>query len=206
MERIEIQLEIWEDAIEPICTEKVNLDSAEKLLYQAMKMEYGYTDEEIKTFLSDNQSEDSQYNYEKDKWSERLCKEEEAVVIECGGIYYDDIEEYTTDIYKTVQELKKREQQELVNVVRKYGKKTKLGHRFDFNEQTPIIAAYSHDEPADIVVTSVIIEELDLSRTQLLLLAHEKNAGFIPVRFLADEAFAGQLEFVISEIIAQAKQ
>ena len=50
MNRIKIDLKAWESSSSPICTKLVNLDAAEQLLYQAMTMEYGYTDEEIRQF------------------------------------------------------------------------------------------------------------------------------------------------------------
>ena len=87
MNKIPIQLEAWESAPSPICTKLVNLDAAEQLLYQIMTLDYGYSDDDIRRLSgSETQTDES------DKWSERLCIEEEAVVIECGGVYYENME------------------------------------------------------------------------------------------------------------------
>ena len=85
MERIEIQFEIWEDAACPIYTEKVNKDKAEKELYIAMKNN-GFTDEEISTFVKGEGD-----MYLRGKFSDRLCIQEENIIIENGGIYYEDL-------------------------------------------------------------------------------------------------------------------
>lgn len=208
MERINIQLEIWEDAATPICTEKVNLDAAEQLLYQSMKIYYGYTDEDIQKYLKDGPA-----TRERDRWCERLCKEEEAVIIECGGVYYEDLDKDSEPtIHDAVENIKRREQVELAEAVRKFGKKTPKGYEFRFKENSPIIAAYSNDEPCDIIVLAVMLEEYelpdckDIVKTKFTLLATEKGSGFQPKEYMPDEAFAGQLEYVTSDLIAQAKQ
>lgn len=85
MEKIEIQLEIWEDAACPIYTEKVNKDKAEKELYIAMKNN-GFTDKEINTFVKGEGD-----MYLRGKFSDRLCMEEESIIIENGGVYYEDL-------------------------------------------------------------------------------------------------------------------
>lgn len=98
MNRIPIQLEAWESAPSPICTKLVNLDAAEQLLYQIMTLDYGYSDDDIRR-LSGSETETD----ESDKWSERLCREEEAVVIECGGVYYEDTEKMTSREITTIR-------------------------------------------------------------------------------------------------------
>lgn len=82
--RIEIELEMWESAPAPIFTNGVNTDRAEKLLYQVMNEIY--TEQEIETFLA-GEGDD----YWRNKFGSRLCEEEEKIVIECGGLYYEDI-------------------------------------------------------------------------------------------------------------------
>lgn len=91
MEKIEIQLEIWEDAACPIYTEKVNKDKAEKELYIAMKNN-GFTDKEISTFVKGEGD-----MYLRGKFSDRLCMEEENIIIENGGVYYEDLISALTD-------------------------------------------------------------------------------------------------------------
>lgn len=91
MNRIEIELGMWETAPCPICTKNVDLDKAERLLYASAVQFYG---KEVVEDYINNQGE-----YERDKWtseyehfSEWLCAEEEAIVMECGGVYYEDID------------------------------------------------------------------------------------------------------------------
>lgn len=191
MNRIEIQLDAWESAPCPICTKLVNLDAAEQLLYQAMTQDYGYSDDDIRR-LSDSETE----TYESNKWSERLCKEEEAVVIECGGVYYEDMgENPEPTIYEAIQQIKLREQKELKDVLEKYGKATKKGYEYRFEDDSPVVAAYSKDEPCDIVVLGVTLEDDNLS-----LYASEKD-GYNLRNYPVDEVFAGHLDYVTSDII-----
>ena len=191
MNRIQIQLDAWESAPSPICTKLVNLDAAEQLLYQIMTLDYGYSDDDIRRLSgSKTETEGS------DKWSERLCREEEAVVIECGGVYYEDMgQDPEPTVYQAVQMIKSREQKELKDVLEKYGKATKKGYEFPFENESPMIAAYSKDEPCDIVVLRVTLED-----NKLLLYASEKD-GYNPRNYPVDEVFAGHLDYVTSDIV-----
>ncbi len=208
MNAITIQLERWENAPYPIYTKSVKKETAEQLLYQVMKVDYGYTAEEIKMFTDSKEK-----SCEIERWKKILSKEEEAVIIECGGIYYEEMNKIKLSaIHNSVQNIKNREQQELTDAVRKFGKKTRLGYRFDFNDQGPVIAAYSNDEPTDIVVSAVLLDEYEMSehsdpisQTRLTLLATEKNVGFIPRQYMPNEVFAGQLEYVTSDLLTQSK-
>ena len=101
MDRIEIELGMWECAPCPICTDNVDLDKAEKMLYQSAVQNYG------KDVVEDYMS--NQEDYKGEKWTthyehfmEWLCAEEEAIICECGGIYYEDMsdEEYQKVIEK----------------------------------------------------------------------------------------------------------
>jgi hypothetical protein len=86
MDRIEIDLDAWESAACPICTANVDKDEAERLLYSTMACTYyKYSDEEIERFLNSEVDD-----YDKDKFMRRLCEEEEKIVLECGGKYYED--------------------------------------------------------------------------------------------------------------------
>lgn len=89
MERIEIELGAWESAPMPIYTAKVDVELAERLLYGTM-LNY-YDEQEIIKYLT---TEEKDYRW--GKFMDRMCEEEEKIVIECGGIYYDDMtdEEY----------------------------------------------------------------------------------------------------------------
>ena len=197
MNKIDIQLEIWEDACCPICTKNVNLDAAEQLLYQTMRMEYGYSDEDIKRYTTTNES-----SREKERWCERLCKEEEAVIIECGGVYCEDMEpesDPTPTVYEAVKQIKAREQQELIDVLRQYGTPTSTGCEYRFEDESPIVASYINDEPCDLVVLAVWFDGNTLS-----IYGMEKNCGFSPRFHDPNEVFAGHLDCVTSEIIYRA--
>lgn len=89
MVRIKIELDAWEDTPCPICTENVDLDSAEKALYSAMRTIHGYDDRDIKRFLKGKGTQD-----EIETFNECLCKEEEECILEWGGVYYEDMEDY----------------------------------------------------------------------------------------------------------------
>ncbi len=196
MNRIQIQLEAWESAPSPICTKLVNLDAAEQLLYQIMTLDYGYSDNDIQR-LSESETETD----ESDRWSERLCREEEAVVIECGGVYYEEMENNPEPtIHEAVQLIKSREQEELKEALRKYGKSSESGYEYRFEDESPVIAAYSKDEPFDIVVLSVTLKNDVLS-----LYASEKNY-YNPRQYPVDEVFAGHLDFVTSDLIARNRK
>ena len=88
MERIKIDLQVWEEAIFPIKTDNVNLDKAEKDLYLGMRQR-GYDDEFMENFFKKKQSE---YTLEDDYFDIARWEEEEDVVIDNGGIYYEDLE------------------------------------------------------------------------------------------------------------------
>ena len=92
MDRIEIELGMWEDAPCPIYTENVDLKRAEKLLYQSAVTEWG--EKEVERLLT--QDKPDEYSRKWERFQEWLCAEEEAIVIECGGKYIEDMtdEEY----------------------------------------------------------------------------------------------------------------
>ena len=92
MDKIEIELGMCESAPAPICTDNVDLDKAEKRLYQSAVTEWG--EEDTKRLLAQDGNEN--WTREWEKFMEWLCAEEEAIVVECGGIYYEDMsdEEY----------------------------------------------------------------------------------------------------------------
>lgn len=89
MDRIEIEVGAWESAALPIYTDNVDIELAEKWLYDTM-LNY-YDAQDIEKYLTTKEND-----YRRDKFMDRLCEEEEKIVIECGGIYYDDMtdEEY----------------------------------------------------------------------------------------------------------------
>jgi hypothetical protein len=91
MVRIEIELGMWESAPCPIYTGKItdeDLNRAELELYQIMVDYYAYDEEMVNAFLN-GEGDD----YERDKFQDFLCEEEEKLVIEIGGKYYEDMTE-----------------------------------------------------------------------------------------------------------------
>jgi hypothetical protein len=83
MARIKIDLDAWESAPSPICTENVDLKNAEMALYNAMRMIWGYDNKSIKDFCKGIGDE-----RDIDIFNERLCQEEEECILEWGGYYY----------------------------------------------------------------------------------------------------------------------
>lgn len=96
MDRIEIELGMWETAPCPICTKYVDLDKAEKLLYQSVISNLRYTKEEIEDYLTNDDYRGDGWTQEWEDFQELVCAEEEAIIMNCGGIYYEDMtdEEY----------------------------------------------------------------------------------------------------------------
>lgn len=86
MDKIKIDLDAWEAASIPIYTANVDIELAEKLLYGTM-LNY-YDEQEIIKYLT---TEEKDYRW--GKFMDRMCEEEEKIVIECGGIYYEDMED-----------------------------------------------------------------------------------------------------------------
>lgn len=87
MDRIEIELGMWEEAPCPIYTQNVDVDKAEKMLYASMVQRYG--ESEVNELL--NASDEMWQTRKYDRFMEQLCAEEESIIIECGGIYYEDL-------------------------------------------------------------------------------------------------------------------
>ena len=87
MDRIKIDLDAWESAPCPIYTNEVeHIDQAEKMLYDDMKRIWGYSDAEIELYTKGEGNQ-----FEREKFQERLCEEEEKVILIFGGIFYEDM-------------------------------------------------------------------------------------------------------------------
>lgn len=87
MDNISIDLQSWENAPIPICTTKVDLETAEKELYRKMRMKWGYDNNDIQTFLNECGNQ-----FDREKFLTRLCEEEENVILDNGGFYYEDVD------------------------------------------------------------------------------------------------------------------
>jgi hypothetical protein len=93
MDRIEIELGDWESASAPICTNNIkdeDLERAEKELYQIAIASRLATKEEIDQWLN-NEGVLTTDQYKREKLIDYLCEEEEKLVIEIGGVYYEDM-------------------------------------------------------------------------------------------------------------------
>ena len=63
------------------------MERAEKLLYQSAVTEWG--EKEVERLLK--QDRPDEYSRKWERFQEWLCAEEEDIIIECGGIYYEDM-------------------------------------------------------------------------------------------------------------------
>ena len=99
-------------------------------------------------------------------------------------------------IYDSVKAIKRREQQELADALRKYGSKVDNGYEFHFEDECPIIGAYDYEEPCDVVILSARIDK----DGYLKLIGDEKNDRGNPHSIDPDDVFAGQLEYVTSSL------
>lgn len=99
-------------------------------------------------------------------------------------------------IYDSVQEVKNREQKELSEKLRLYGEKVDDGFEWHFEDNYPIVAAYDYDEPCDVVILSVRIDK----EGNLTIIGDEKNDRGNQHEIMADDIFAGQMDFITSEI------
>lgn len=91
MDRIEIELGMWESAPCPICTKNVDVDKVETELYQQMIHSFAYSKEQVEDFLTNDKYRGDGWTSEWERFQEFLCAEEEALVIKYGGIYYEDM-------------------------------------------------------------------------------------------------------------------
>ena len=99
-------------------------------------------------------------------------------------------------IYDSVQEVKHREQEELAEALRLRGKKVDDGYEWQFEGNCPIVAAYDYDEPCDVVILSVKVD----NEGYFTIIGDEKNDRGNEHEIEVDEVFAGHLDYIISEI------
>jgi len=97
----------------------------------------------------------------------------------------------------SVQALKWMEQKDLADAVKTYGEQVDGGYEYCFEEgNRPIVAAYSYDEPCDVIVLSAKIDR----DGSLSLFIKEKENLLCEHEIEPDEVFAGHLDFVIAGI------
>ena len=99
-------------------------------------------------------------------------------------------------IYDSVQEVKHREQEELAAALHLHGEKVDDGYEWHFEGECPIVAAYDYDEPCDVVILSVRVNQ----DGDLTIIGDEKNDRGNEHEIEADDIFAGHMDFITSEI------
>jgi len=99
-------------------------------------------------------------------------------------------------IYDSVQEVKHREQEELAETLRLRGEKVDDGYEWHFEGECPIVAAYDYDEPCDVVILAVKVD----NDGYFTIIGDEKNDRGNEHEIDIDEIFAGHLDYLISEI------
>ena len=99
-------------------------------------------------------------------------------------------------IYESVQEVKHREQKELAEALRFHGENVDDGYEWHFEGECPIVAAYDYDEPCDVVILSVKVD----NDGYFTIIVDEKDFRGNEHEIDIDEIFAGHLDFIISEI------
>lgn len=100
-------------------------------------------------------------------------------------------------IEQLIDELRSLERAELRDVVISKGKKTKNGFEYRFKSDCPIIAAYCGEEPADVVILSILMKK----DGQLIFTAEEKLDRGHEFTLDPDNIFLGQISYVVSEIV-----
>ena len=99
-------------------------------------------------------------------------------------------------IYDMVKDVKRREKEELVEALRQYGEDVDNGHEVHFEDECPIIAAYDYEEPCDMVILAVRVDDDD----NLTIIADEKNDRGNEHDIDDEDIFAGQMDFITDYI------
>lgn len=101
---IEIELGMWESAPCPIYTDNItkeDLEKAERELYDIMCHYYRWNKEDVNRLLKGIGDSN-----EIEEFKDAVCKEEEVLIMNYGGVYYDDMsdEEYCKVIEEAEEE------------------------------------------------------------------------------------------------------
>ena len=99
-------------------------------------------------------------------------------------------------IYDSVQEVKRRELHDLSDALRQRGEKVEEGYEYHFEGECPIIAAYSYDEPCDVVILAAKVDK----EGYVTLIGDEKNDRGNEHYIDPDDVFAGHLDYIICGI------
>lgn len=102
-------------------------------------------------------------------------------------------------IYNKVQAIKKEEQDILKQTLLNYGKKEGGQRIYRFSdENAPIVAGYLFDDPCDIVIKKVAIDE---DGSNLEIIGEDKEARGQELVVNPDDIFAGHIDFITDEIL-----
>ena len=95
-----------------------------------------------------------------------------------------------------MQEVKHREQEELAEALRLHGDKVDDGYEWHFEGECPIVAAYDYDEPCDVVILAVKVD----NEGNFTIIGDEKNDRDNEHEIEIDEIFAGHVDFITADI------
>lgn len=100
-------------------------------------------------------------------------------------------------VYDSVQEIKRREREELITALRLHGEQVPGGYEWHFEGNFPIVAAYDCDEPCDVVILAVKAD----TDGNLTIIGDVKNDRGNEHEIFADDIFAGQIDYITQNII-----
>jgi len=104
-------------------------------------------------------------------------------------------------IYASVEEVKMREYEELVETLKIYGENVDGGFEFHFEGDVPIVAAYGHDdEPCDMVILAARVDEHNF----ITLIADEIDNRGYEHEIFPEDVFAGHLNEITTELKRQS--
>lgn len=102
-------------------------------------------------------------------------------------------------IYNKVQAIKKEEQDVLKQTLLNYGKEEEGQRIYRFSDDTaPIVAGYLFDNPCDIVIKKVTIDE---NGNNLKIIGEDKEARGQELIVNPNDIFAGHIDFITDEIL-----
>jgi len=114
-----------------------------------------------------------------------------------GGEHNEVCKEYLRlgTPYDREKDFKRREAEECIAQLKKYGEEEDGGFERHFVDTKPIVAGYLYDEPCDIVVNAVRCDDGYVS-----ILGYDKNDPSTEQEIFADDLFAGQLNEITERI------
>jgi hypothetical protein len=157
-DRIEIEVGMWESAPCPIYTGNItreNLEKAEQELYGIMCHYYRWNKEDVNRLLKGigdaNEIED---------FKDAVCKEEEVLIMNYGGVYYEDMSE---EEYNSIIENDDVEHCKIVTLIEEIAKKNDE-LRDLFLELSNIIAMREFMRKQTIIDDNFNIKSADLGK------------------------------------------